>query len=159
MSETPVSEDLVLKGSCFCGQVTFEVHSTPTLSAYCHCTICQRLTACPFVHTLHFSPGRVFKWTHPEPHDDRLDYFINPDKPWKRRARCKHCGSGVASYHAKEDRWSVWASQLEREQDGRIKHSELVKPTAHQFYGTRLLDITDGIGKWEGYEGRSKRIT
>lgn len=33
----------VLRGGCYCGSVSFSVNSAPVLSAYCHCTICQRL--------------------------------------------------------------------------------------------------------------------
>jgi hypothetical protein len=35
---------------------------------------------------------------------------------------------------------------------------EIVKPDAHIFYGTRMLDINDEMGKWEGYKDVSKRL-
>src|SRR5580658_3795305 len=34
---------LPLHGACFCGSVTYTVSGMPVLSAYCHCTNCQRL--------------------------------------------------------------------------------------------------------------------
>lgn len=34
---------LVHKGGCFCTSVTYQVEGLPILSAYCHCTLCQRL--------------------------------------------------------------------------------------------------------------------
>ena len=55
-------------------------------------------------------------------------------------------------------------AQLENGQDyrvddlGRILRWDELRPTAHMFYGTRLLDIEDGLGKWEGYEGKSEKI-
>jgi hypothetical protein len=43
---SPLNDDLsnaVYRGSCMCGDVTYAVTGRPLLSAYCHCTICQRL--------------------------------------------------------------------------------------------------------------------
>lgn len=47
---------------------------------------------------------------------------------------------------------------MKRDEGGKIERWELVKPSAHIFYGTRMLDIKDDLGKWEGYEGKSDRI-
>ena len=163
----------ILRGSCYCGSVAFSVNSTPAVSAYCHCTICQRLfcetflpyciqrpltvflsEACPFVHTLHF-PASAFSWTHPEP---RLDSYIPTEKPHKTRWRCKDCGSHLSSYNSKTNRWSVWACVLERDEQGHIKNWDIIKPSYHIFYGTKVIEVNDGLGKWEGYENKSKRI-
>ncbi|TCD69320.1 hypothetical protein EIP91_008076 [Steccherinum ochraceum] len=57
---------------------------------------------------------------------------------------------------------NVWGAQLPRDEvEGRIRREvwEVVKPTAHIFYGTRMLDVRDGLGKWEGYEGVSEKIS
>jgi hypothetical protein len=64
----------------------------------------------------------------------------------------------VGSYNIKTDNWSVWGVQLQREDDGVTKDLESVKPTAHIFYGTRLVDVNDDLGKWEGYENKSTRM-
>jgi len=65
----------------------------------------------------------------------------------------------VASHNSKANKWSVWGAQLERDESGRIKDWEELKPTAHTFYDTRMLDINDDLGKWEGYENQSRRIS
>ncbi|KIJ15980.1 hypothetical protein PAXINDRAFT_162963 [Paxillus involutus ATCC 200175] len=157
--DAPAGSTPILKGSCFCGTITFGIFAPPILSAYCHCTNCQRLTACPFVHTLHFKE-RDFAWTWPreEPATSVLDYYENPLKPYKRRFRCKKCGVAIASYNANTGQYSVWGAGLERGPDGEILNWEVAKPTAHQFYGTRMLDVNDDLGKWEGYEGRSSMM-
>lgn len=64
----------------------------------------------------------------------------------------------MGSYNIKTDNWSVWGVQLQREDDGVTKDLESVKPTAHIFYGTRLVDVNDDLGKWEGYEDKSTRM-
>jgi hypothetical protein len=53
---------------------------------------------------------------------------------------------------------SVRGTHFARDDSGRVLRWDEVRPTAHVFYGTRLLDIEDDLGKWEGYEGESDRI-
>ncbi|KAH8103381.1 Mss4-like protein [Cristinia sonorae] len=163
-----------IRGSCFCKAVSYAFTGPPVLSAYCHCTLCQRLTGCPFVHTIHTAPGS-FRWTHTagagsssamgeddsEGHNEEdalisrsLHTYTLPSKPHKTRYRCKVCGVCVAGYHSIRGRWSVWGAHLVMKEGVR----EMVQPTGHIFYGTRMVDVRDGLGKWEGYEGESERI-
>jgi len=141
------------------------------LRAYCHCTQCQRLTGmsffhytdttsqnglysgCPFIHTIHF-PASAFSWKH----DNPVDVLVDPLRPWKNRTRCRACGVAVASLNSKTDRVSVWGPHFARDDSGRVLRWDEVRPTAHIYYGTRLLDINDDLGKWEGYEGESDKI-
>ncbi|KDR85528.1 hypothetical protein GALMADRAFT_367282 [Galerina marginata CBS 339.88] len=154
MSETT---DIVHRGGCFCGSASYRVAGKPILSAYCHCSLCQRLNAAPFIITTHF-PASRFAWTHAEPHTDALDFYAVASKPWKTRWRCKKCGCTIASYNSKLDKWSVWGAQFERDESGKIIGWDTIKPTAHVFYETRLVDIQDELGKWAGYEGQSVRL-
>lgn len=52
----------------------------------------------------------------------------------------------------------MWGTQLRRGEGGRIENYEVVKPIAHIFYGTRVVDVVDGLGKWEGYESISEKF-
>ncbi|KAJ7024385.1 Mss4-like protein [Mycena alexandri] len=145
-------------GACFCGAISYTVTGKPTLSAYCHCTRCQRMTGSACIWTIHF-PASAFAWTHPEPQDVVLDKWVTEGKPWKTRYRCTKCGCCVASHNTKTESWSVWGSQLERNENGVTKDLAVIKPTAHIYYGTHLLDVKDDLGKWEGYEYKSNRIS
>lgn len=71
---------------------------------------------------------------------------------------CKSCGACVASQSTTKAKYSVWAGQLERDENGAIKNWEMVKPTAHMFYDMRLFNVHDGLPKWDGYEGLSNRM-
>ncbi|EIM92394.1 uncharacterized protein STEHIDRAFT_89359 [Stereum hirsutum FP-91666 SS1] len=157
MPNSTISAENPLKGGCFCGQASYTITAPPKMRAYCHCTGCQRLNACPYNWTIH-NDASNFTFTHPQPHAERLDSFVNPDKPWKTRFRCKTCGCTVASKNSKTNNVSVWGPHLERDNEGMIKRSDEVKPTAHIFYGTRIADVNDGLPKWEGYEGTSNRM-
>ncbi|KAJ7595007.1 Mss4-like protein [Mycena floridula] len=144
-------------GGCFCGSLTYMVTGKPNLSAFCHCTLCQRLNAAAFIHTLHFSAAS-FSWTSSD-FETSHDTFCLTSKPWKKRVRCKTCGTCVASYNSKKDSFSVWGVQLNRDEaSGKIKDWEAVRPTEHIFYGTRLVEVDDTLPKWEGYPNLSNRI-
>ncbi|KAH9950781.1 Mss4-like protein [Amylocystis lapponica] len=148
-----------MKGSCYCGNLSYEFSGAPLLSAYCHCTHCQRLSGCPFVHTVHVDAA-VFRWTHDESEDGtpKLAFFALPEKPWITRWRCVRCGVCVAAEVPRLGLWTVWGAQLARDAAGRVENWDVVRPTVHIYYGTRMLDIDDTLGKWEGYEGKSERI-
>ncbi|KAJ7492243.1 Mss4-like protein [Mycena latifolia] len=145
-------------GACFCRSVSYTVSGKPTLSAYCHCTRCQIMNGSAFIWTIHF-PAAAFAWTHSDPHGAALDTYVTEGKPWKTRYRCKNCGCCVASYNTKTEHWSVWGAQLDRQEGGAPRNLEGVKPTSHIFYETRLVDVNDELSKWEGYEGKSTRIS
>ena len=117
------------------------------------------VTGCPFSHTIHFKETD-FAWTWPLTGPNRVDYYEDPLnlKQNKRRFRCNQCGAPVATFHPRMAQYSVWGASLERGPDGEILEWERVKPSAHQFYGTRMLDVKDELGKWEGYEGKSEKI-
>ncbi|KAJ7292927.1 Mss4-like protein [Mycena rebaudengoi] len=144
-------------GRCFCGLVSYSFKGKPILSAYCHCTRCQAMTGSALIWTIHVA-SEVFSWTHSEPHDAALDSYVTEGKTYKTRYRCKRCGCCVSSYNSNTEHWSVFGPQLERVEGGEIKNLDIVKPTAHIFYGTRLVDVADELGKWEGYEETSSRI-
>ncbi|KAJ7269341.1 Mss4-like protein [Mycena haematopus] len=144
-------------GACFCRAVSYTVTGKPTLSAYCHCSRCQIMTGSALIWTIHF-PESAFAWTHAEPHSAATDTYITDGKPWKTRFRCQKCGTCVASYNTKTKSWSVWGAQLDRDESGATNDLDSVKPTAHIFYETRLVDVKDELSKWDGYENKSTRM-
>ncbi|KAK0233915.1 hypothetical protein IW262DRAFT_1452467 [Armillaria fumosa] len=110
-------------------------------------SIQDKLICCPiaaaFSHTIHF-PGSSFSWSH----NAAMDVYHR--KPGQDRYRCANCGTVVACHNAESKEWSVYGGQMERDEAGKIKHWELLKPTAHIFYDTRMLDVLDDLGKWDG---------
>ncbi|EED80403.1 predicted protein [Postia placenta Mad-698-R] len=73
--------------------------------------------------------------------------YVNPTKPWQTRRT-----------EPQEHYYAIWGGQLETDGKGRIKTWDVVKPTAHIFYGTRMIDMKDDVGKWDGFEDQSPRI-
>jgi hypothetical protein len=39
----------MLKGSCYCGAVRYEIDATPFNESACHCSICRRTSGAPYV--------------------------------------------------------------------------------------------------------------
>lgn len=149
--------NIITEGGCYCKAVRYQVKGRPLRAAYCHCTLCQRFAAAAFIHTIHWEPS-AFRWTHSDNPEEALQTYNVAIKPWKKRFRCKVCGCNVANQNTNTGKWSVWGGQLDRDENAKIKNWDVVKPTAHWFYETRMLDINDDLSKWDGYENESNRL-
>jgi len=101
---------------------------------------------------MHFVVSAL-KWTHAEPHDAALVTF-----PKGGNLKCKECGSDVVYKDPEGKECIIWGAQLERDAQGKIKDWDTVKPTAHIFYDTRMVDVDDEIGKWTGFENHSEKM-
>lgn len=123
--DDPLSKQLplTLEGSCFCKLTTFKINFTDrsdlTLSAFCHCSSCQRLNGAPFVHTTHWRERSVV-WdvefggeTGEKPEglsDGGGGGGEGEGKGWVQRfesmkgrkwkLRCGNCGSPLGSWNA-----------------------------------------------------------
>ncbi|MBA43632.1 MAG: hypothetical protein CMF62_06480 [Magnetococcales bacterium] len=75
-----------LKGSCYCGEVTFDVAGPVSWEGHCHCTMCQRLNGAPF------STWCGFKTSDYNIHDPN-NHFKTYDYANSRRGFCTNCGS------------------------------------------------------------------
>ncbi|KAF7347513.1 hypothetical protein MVEN_01507500 [Mycena venus] len=148
MSES--SEPIVRKGSCFCGDVSYAVKGKPLFSLYCHCTQCQRADGAAFVSCIHF-PNSAFSWTYAA--EKAPD--VEPLKSFTLY-RCKSCRSCAATQMSDNQNWALRATQMERDENGKIKDWDNLKPTGHIFYGTRVVDVADDLPKWEGFPGSAK---
>ncbi len=73
----------MIKGSCHCGAVKFELNDEPEWLTRCNCSYCRR-AGWLLAHTevakveLDYAPGDVIKYIH----GDKMLYFVS----------CKHCG-------------------------------------------------------------------
>jgi hypothetical protein len=113
-------------------------------------------SASPFVHVLHF-PWKSLTWTHSDP--NTIFSKSDTNSEWKQW-RCKSCLGIIGSENPSpsQGRWSLKGALFHRNAQGLIQQWHLIKPTGHMFYDTRMLDVNDGLPKWEGYEGGSKRL-
>ncbi len=77
-----------LSGGCQCGAVRFRVTGNPGTSSICHCRMCQKASAAPYLALV--GPGEnPVKWTRDEP-----AWFQSSDAV--RRGFCRECGTPLA---------------------------------------------------------------
>ncbi|MGA0840072.1 MAG: GFA family protein [Pseudomonadales bacterium] len=77
-----------IKGGCFCGRVQYAIADEAYLSADCHCTLCRRIHAAPFVRWL-VVPADRFRYLGDAPAELR-------SSATGTRYFCPHCGTHVA---------------------------------------------------------------
>src|SRR4051794_40819330 len=82
----------MIEGGCFCGALRFAIETGEYVTANCHCSMCRRVHAAPFVTWL-VVPVERFGYTRGAPHalassSEGTRYF------------CDRCGTHVACVNA-----------------------------------------------------------
>ena len=80
-----------MKGSCFCGTVTYEVTPPLPLMQYCHCSRCQKITGSAHASNIYILPEQ-FKWLTGE---DNITRHEHPEAKYFATSFCKTCGSNL----------------------------------------------------------------
>ena len=82
----------VVRGSCLCGDVAFELRGTPLRMTNCHCSRCRRGRSAAHATNLVY-PLDAFSWVRGE---SQVADFQLPDARYFGTAFCRRCGSDVA---------------------------------------------------------------
>ena len=77
-----------MQGGCFCGAVRYEIDPADHPAGNCHCSMCRRMSAAPFVSWL-LVPRTHFRWTAGEPR------ALKSSEHGLRRF-CADCGTPLA---------------------------------------------------------------
>jgi hypothetical protein len=131
----------MLKGSCLCGGIRYEVDAALTQIALCHCALCRKAS------------GSAFAANAPVP---RLAFRMmagaallkaHESSPGKRRWFCARCGSPIYSESAK-------APETIRLQLGLLDTPAGHAPDFHFMVGSKAewYTIGDGLPQHEGFE-------
>ena len=169
-----------LRGHCNCGALEYQLDATPAnllLSAYCHCTRCQRINGAPYIWTTHWKKEAV-TWSSPASSpsaqkqvDARVQQVMGssvttaqlyeslPGRKFK--VRCSECGNPMGSWNDAKQQWSIWPSTLARPEGDKtgIPVTEAFPATAHMFYGPgRIATGTGDLPKFAGYPNESQQV-
>lgn len=82
---------IVLRGSCLCGKVRFELSEPPTNFYTCHCRRCRKITGSSNAANL-FAPLNSIRWIQGE---DIVASFVLSPETFFNSAFCSACGSPV----------------------------------------------------------------
>jgi hypothetical protein len=121
-------------GSCFCGEVQFEVSGQPAAMGYCHCESCR-----------HWSAGPVNAFTLWKPEALRVtsgaaSIGTHKKTPSSYRKWCKQCGGHLFTDHPTLGLVDIYAALLPQ------LHFE---PGVHVHYQETVLRIPDGKPKFK----------
>lgn len=147
---------LTFEGECFCSAVAFVCHGSPDWSLVCHCSICARLSGASGVDLVAWKGNESIKITRGQ---DNVSLIMS--SPQMQRSFCKTCGSPLLSTSLMPDMafQDVPLSLFKRDPAGNIIHWDLLKPTSHIFYTTRVRNYVDDLPKWESYPGVGAPLT
>ena len=124
----------MIEGGCFCKRVRYSIDAGSYLCANCHCTMCRRVHAAPFVTWL-VVPVEHFRYTSELP----AKFASSPDGT---RYFCPTCGTQVACVNASHP-------EVIDVTVGSLDSPEVFAPTLDVYTESRLpwVPRIDGHGK------------
>jgi hypothetical protein len=131
-----------VRGSCFCGTVTFEVTLPTLFCAHCHCTMCQRVHGAGYV-TWIAVPYTQFRMVTGQEH-----LKVHPSSDHGRRSFCDVCSSSLfceSTHHP--DQIDIVLANLADKIDR--------EPQAHYYFSDRVdwVTLADDLPRFGGETG------
>jgi len=80
-----------IKGSCLCGEVSYQFTGPAKVFQYCHCTRCQKITGSAHASNIIIDPEN-FEWLTGE---DNVGRYELPSAKYFASSFCKKCGSSL----------------------------------------------------------------
>ncbi|MBI1250337.1 MAG: GFA family protein [Alphaproteobacteria bacterium] len=131
----------MIRGSCYCGAVVFELAAQPSMKATCHCSRCRKAGSSTFV----FVKAADFRWIQGE---DNVQRFA-PTPPFTfGRAFCKTCGTALGEPGA-GDTFPISAHALDDDPGVRNRFHEFVADKPAWY------DIADDAKQFAGHPQKS----
>lgn len=128
----------MIKGSCYCGVVKFELLAEPSMMGTCHCSRCRKAGA----STIVFVKKQDLKWLKGQ---DQVALY-KPEAPYKYgRCFCKICGSSLGEILSEEESFPIAANALD--------DAFAIKNQFHEFVTEKpaWYKICDGAKQFDGH--------
>ncbi len=124
----------IYKGSCFCGEVEFEVIGAPAVMGYCHCGDCAAWAAAPINAFSLWAPDSVLITKG----EASVGTFNKSEDSYRKF--CKTCGGHLMTDHPGTKLVDVYASVLQG-----FTH----EPAMHVHYANKMVSVKDGLPKFK----------
>lgn len=133
----------MLKGSCLCGSVRYDIAGALTGARNCHCSMCRKAHSAAFRSRASVRTAD-FRWTAGEA---LLSWYES--SPGTHRGFCSRCGSALLSRFDKAP--EVCGLPL-----GCLDSDPGVRPTMHMFTGSKAPwhEITDALPQYPEWPPR-----
>jgi hypothetical protein len=125
----------VVQGSCLCGDVAYEISSTPLRFFYCHCSRCRQGRSAAHCANL-FYPAEGFRWMRGR---EQVREYRPPGAQYFAIAFCSRCGSGAPRISAERQVAVVPAGTLDTDPG--------MEPSGHIYVASKAawFDIADTL--------------
>jgi hypothetical protein len=124
--------DQTHQGSCFCGEVKFEVTGAPVAMGYCHCESCRHWSAGP-VNAFTLWKPEALKVTHGAGSIGTYNMTPRSSRKW-----CTRCGGHLFTDHPGWNLVDVYAAVIP---------TLRFEPGVHVHYQETVLHLHDGKPK------------
>ena len=108
-----------IKGSCLCGDVTYQFVGPVKVFQYCHCNRCQKITGSAHASNIIIDPDN-FEWLTGE---EQVGRFELPDAKYFASSFCKKCGSSLPWLTQSGTAMIIPAGTLDDDPEARPKHN------------------------------------
>ena len=128
----------MIRGSCCCGAVKFQLLATPSMMGTCHCSRCRKVGA----STIAFVRREDLHWIEGK----ECVALYQPEPPYKYgRCFCKVCGTSLGEILSEETSFPIAANALDTDFG--------LKNQFHEFTSEKpgWYEICDGAPQSEGH--------
>ena len=129
----------MVRGSCLCGGIVYEIEGELQDMVHCHCSMCRKIHGSAFATYVH-APTGGFRWVRGE---DRITRYES--SPGFVRAFCSTCGSVTPTPN--QDKQAAFLPA------GNLAQDCGVRPQAHIFADSKAswYRITDDLPRFDEY--------
>jgi hypothetical protein len=110
----------MIKGSCCCGRIKFQLKEKPLMMGTCHCSRCRKASGGTFV----FVTKESLEWV--EGKDFVATYIPNPPFKYNRNF-CSSCGTSLGEILSSEKSFPISAHCLDDDPEVRNQFHEFVE--------------------------------
>ncbi len=129
----------MIKGSCLCGKVKFEISGEISLMANCHCSMCRKNHGAPYVTYAGVDASQL-SWVQGE---DLIADYQSSEKV--HRGFCRECGSNLPLPGESGGQIFIPAGSLDDDPG--------VKPQVHIFVASKApwVEINDDLPQFDAF--------